>query len=194
MLLILGVAYALSIVCLPKKGVSSVERSIYCWYAFDGLTHLIVEASFVYLSIFGRTVATSSGPFAELWKEYGRADIRWLHAAPDVVALEILTVLGAGPLCLYMLYAMAKNRPDRHFWQIVLCTAELYGGWMTFCPEWLTGSKYLVTDDPLLLWVYLVFFNGLWVVIPIGLMIQSYVALTSTNSSQIKAKIARKEL
>ena len=45
---------------------------------------------------------------------------------------------------------------------------------MTFCPEWLTGSKFLVTDNFLYLWVYLVFFNGLWVVIPLALMWQSY--------------------
>ena len=47
-------------------------------------------------------------------------------------------------------------------------------GWMTFCPEWLTGSPNLVTDNPLYLWVYLVFFNGLWVVIPLALLYQSW--------------------
>lgn len=39
---------------------------------------------------------------------------------------------------------MAKNKPYRHFWQIILCTAELYGGWMTFCPEWLTGIRIIL--------------------------------------------------
>lgn len=28
--------------------------------------------------------------------------------------------------------------------------------WMTFCPEWLTGSQYLNTDNVLHFWVYLV--------------------------------------
>jgi hypothetical protein len=28
--------------------------------------------------------------------------------------------------------------------------------WMTFCPEWLTGSPSLDTSNPLYLWVYLV--------------------------------------
>lgn len=27
--------------------------------------------------------------------------------------------------------------------------------WMTFCPEWLTGSPSLDTSNPLYLWVYL---------------------------------------
>ena len=46
---------------------------------------------------------------------------------------------------------------------------------MTFAPEWLTGSPSLVTSNWLYLWVYLVFFNGLWVVIPLALLWQSYV-------------------
>ncbi|KAL8612287.1 hypothetical protein ACOMHN_062234 [Nucella lapillus] len=45
---------------------------------------------------------------------------------------------------------------------------------MTFCPEWLTGSKSLVTDNFLYLWLYLVFFNMLWVVIPLALMYHSW--------------------
>ena len=52
-------------------------------------------------------------------------------------------------------------------------------GWMTFAPELLTGGKNLVTDSWLYLWVYLVLFNGLWVVMPIALMYQSWLALTA---------------
>lgn len=89
-------------------------------------------------------------------KEYSAADFRWGVADPTVVSLEILTVLGAGPLCLYIASKIAKRDPARHYWIIVLSTAELYGGWMTFCPEWLTGSPNLNTSNWLHLWVYLV--------------------------------------
>ena len=50
---------------------------------------------------------------------------------------------------------------------------------MVFAPELLTGSKNLATDNWLYLWLYIVFFNGLWVVIPIALMYQSWMALTA---------------
>ena len=100
-------------------------------------------------------MATSEGPFATLWKEYAFADYRWGVADETVVSLEILTVLGAGPICCLILYQIVKRDPARHYWSVVLCTAELYGGWMTFCPEWLTGSKNLNTTNPLYLWVYL---------------------------------------
>ena len=38
---------------------------------------------------------------------------------------------------------------------------------MTFAPEWLTGNQNLDTSNPLFLWVFLVFFNMLWVVMPL---------------------------
>lgn len=88
-------------------------------------------------------------------KEYSAADFRWGVADPTVVSIEILTVLGAGPLCCYILYQLVKDDPARHYWLIVLSTAEIYGGWMTFCPEWLTGSLNLDTSNALYLWVYL---------------------------------------
>lgn len=61
-------------------------------------------------------------------REYTKADFRWGTADPTVVSLEILTVLGAGPLCCYIISQLIRNDPARHYWIIVLSTAELYGG------------------------------------------------------------------
>ena len=44
------------------------------------------------------------------------------------VSLEVLTVLGAGPMAFYILKQLAADDPSRHYWIVVLCTAELYGG------------------------------------------------------------------
>ena len=60
------------------------------------------------------------------------------------------------------------------FWGIVLATGELYGGFMTFAPEWLSGCENLDTGSALYLWVYLVFFNGLWVVFPAWVLWVAY--------------------
>jgi len=51
-------------------------------------------------------------------------------ADPTVVSLELLTVLVAGPMCFYILKQMANNDPARHYWLIVLSTAEIYGGYV----------------------------------------------------------------
>jgi hypothetical protein len=40
-------------------------------------------------------------------------------------------------------------------------------GFMTFCPEWLTGNINLDGSNFMYMWVYLVFFNMLWVFIPL---------------------------
>lgn len=45
---------------------------------------------------------------------------------------------------------------------------------MTFCPEWLTGSQFLDTSNWMYKWVYLIFFNGLWVVIPLYALYGQY--------------------
>lgn len=69
---------------------------------------------------------------------------------------------------------------------IVLATCEIYGGklrrlsllgaaangtppsgFMTFCPEWLVGNVNLDGSNFMYMWVYLVFFNMLWVFIPL---------------------------
>lgn len=45
---------------------------------------------------------------------------------------------------------------------------------MTFAPEWLTGSSNLDTSNFMYLWVYLVFFNTLWVWFPMWILYESY--------------------
>jgi len=121
-----------------------------------------------------------------LWKEYARADFRWGISDPTLVSLELLTVFGAGPLACYILKQLVHDDPARHYWLIVLSTAELYGGWITFCPEWLTGSPNLNTSNALYLWIYLFLMNTIWVVVPLWLMFDSY----SHISGALRAKQA----
>ncbi|KAJ9148339.1 Emopamil-binding protein-like [Pleurostoma richardsiae] len=110
--------------------------------------------------------AGGENPFAQLWMVYARADKRWAGVDLGVVSLELLTVFVVGPLACLTCYDIAKKNPRANILMIVIATAELYGGFMTFCPEWLTGNQYLDTSNFMYLWVYLVFFNTLWVWIP----------------------------
>jgi hypothetical protein len=67
----------------------------------------------------------------------------------------------------WVCYDIAKKNPRANVLMIILATAELYGGFMTFCPEWLTGNLNLDSSNFMYMWVYLVFFNMLWVFIPL---------------------------
>lgn len=58
-----------------------------------------------------------------------------------------------GPLCALQIYGIYHRCSWRHLTQVVICTCELYGGWMTFAPEWIEGSPNLDGSTFTLLWV-----------------------------------------
>lgn len=189
--------YLISIYHLPTISTRKT-RFIYIWHIFDTLIHLILEGSFVYHSLFssapvapttvpslwGSTTHSygarfSSAPLAQLWQEYALADFRWENADIGVLSLEILTVLVGGPLAAYICVLLARGEGRKAWWWItVLATAEIYGGWMTFAPEWLSGNQNLECRVAMYKWVYLAFFNGLWVVVPGWLLYEGYGVLT----------------
>ncbi|KAL9650828.1 hypothetical protein ABK040_001878 [Willaertia magna] len=131
-----------------------------------------------------------------VWFEYGtNSDSKWLILDGCVTAVELLTCTFDSLCCLIILYAMLFDKSYRHFWQIVLCVCELYGDWMTFVPALLEGGENLNTD-PYYLWVYTIGSNGVWVVVPLLLLIQSFNHVTKAlnnydnkNVISIKAKI-----
>lgn len=84
--------------------------------------------------IYGADWGTS--PFSALWREYAKADKRWGGSDLTVISLELLTVFIGGPLAAWICNCLRKQRADTWFWMIVLATGELYGGFMTFAPEW----------------------------------------------------------
>ena len=85
-------------------------------------SYSIFEGSFLALSCQtwplspNQAVNASAGMFGELWREYAIADARWGTADAGVVALELLTVLGAGPLCGWIMWQLARGDRGRHYW------------------------------------------------------------------------------
>lgn len=84
-------------------------------------------------------------------REYTAADARWGTADPTVVSLELLTVFGAGPLAALIVYQIVKRDPARHYWIVVLSTAELYGGYVFIVYSnsfwWGTELRNEIPDD-----------------------------------------------
>ena len=56
-------------------------------------------------------------------------------------------------------------------------------GWMTFAPEWLSGSPNLDTSNFMYKWVYLFFFNTLWVFIPLWVLLEAYNGITGGRTT-----------
>lgn len=215
----LPLAYLLSTISLPSS--STRNRILFFWHAYDALTHIFIEGSFLYECFFsyapipaGLTrsgphflthsdrvygAAHGSGPSARLWQEYAKADHRWAGADAGVISLELLTVFLGGPAAVYVCYllwrssretlsARARGSAKASLWLVMtaLATAELYGGFMTFAPEWLTGSEQLATEDPVYLWLYLFFFNTLWVFVPLWVLWEA--------AKELKAAFVVKEI
>ncbi|GAB1314169.1 EXPERA domain-containing protein [Madurella fahalii] len=111
--------------------------------------------------------AGGANPLARLWMVYARADVRWAGVDLTVLSIELITVLFAGSMAVLACYDIARKSPRANLVMIILATAEIYGGYMTFMPEWLTGNVNLDTSNFMYKWVFLIFFNGLWVVIPL---------------------------
>lgn len=208
------IAYVLGSTLIPSS--QTRNRILFYWHAYDALTHLFIEGSFLYecftsyatlpagvasnpafLGLKDRVYGAAYGgsqPSARLWQEYAKADHRWATADPTVVSLELLTVFLGGPAAIYvcyLLWASSRTAPSSvatsnieienkasaksKLWLVAtsLATAELYGGFMTFAPEWLTGSPGLETGNAVYLWFYLIFFNTLWVWIPIWVLYEA---------------------
>lgn len=146
----------------------------------------------------------SQAPMARLWQEYAKADRRWGGADLTVISLEILTVGLAGPAAMYICFlvskiASANNEsirsrylPRLWFAAIVLATGELYGGFMTFAPEWLSGNTALASEDPVYLWLYLVFFNTLWVFIPAWILYVAFAEISTAFGTSSRTSTTKK--
>ncbi|KAI9776804.1 MAG: hypothetical protein M1839_009355 [Geoglossum umbratile] len=132
-----------------------------------------------------------SSPMAALWQEYARADHRAGGADLTTVSMELLCVFVMGPLALYVCHLLRTEKYAKAwFWMVFIASGELYGNFMTFAPEWLTGSPNLNTSNFMYFWFYLLFFNaGLWVVIPCWTLWEAYHAIGSAfaNSKDNKA-------
>ncbi len=67
-------------------------------------------------------------------------------------------------------------------------------GFMTFAPEWLTGNQNLDGSNFMYLWVYLVFFNMLWVVMPIYALWVAYQDMSEAFAVRNNVIAARLEM
>lgn len=116
---------------------------------------------------------------ARLWQEYAKADKRWGGSDLSIASLELITVFVMAPLAVYVCHLLRRQQYTKaRFWMVVVATGELYGGFMTFLPEWLSGSPHLDISHSLTLWVYLVLFKALWTLFPLWVLFNVYQGLT----------------
>ncbi|KAL7752048.1 hypothetical protein RI367_002577 [Sorochytrium milnesiophthora] len=185
-------AFAMSGV--SKRGAASVRQSrmtfaqrlLFTWCILSGAIHIAIEGYFV---VFWKTLPSLQTPVGQVWKEYAKADSRYLYGEACVWIIEAITAFAWGPLLLFVAARMFfyAHRHQRYLpWLLMISTGQLYGTIVYFYTsmkvrpagkEPLSGMAYahdflgrLYSDDtvpePFYFWVYYVFMNFIWVVAP----------------------------
>ncbi|XP_062115422.1 probable 3-beta-hydroxysteroid-Delta(8),Delta(7)-isomerase [Humulus lupulus] len=132
-----------------------------CWWAFTGLTHMILEGYFAFSPEFYKDNKTACY-LAEVWKEYSKGDSRYVARASDIVAVEGLTAVLEGPACLLAIYAIATRKSYSYILQFAISLGQLYGTY--FITAFLDGDSF--ATSPFHYYAYYVGANFSWLVIP----------------------------
>ena len=157
--------------------LANFEKLVAAWFFLDAVTHLTMELAYVVLAL-GPTAAGSRSFWGWIWSEYARADVRWSGRDSTILSIEIMTACIIGPLCFGCFLGYLNKTTWRHPLALAVSVAELYGGWMTFVPEWVSSTGALSKDWYHVL-VYLFFFNMLWVFVPIVIIWDCFAAINA---------------
>ncbi|XP_065851723.1 probable 3-beta-hydroxysteroid-Delta(8),Delta(7)-isomerase [Euphorbia lathyris] len=145
-----------------SRKIAKVDRLLMCWWAFTGLTHLILEGYFVFSPEFFKD--KNSFYLAEVWKEYSKGDSRYVGRDAGVVSVEGITAVLEGPASLLAVYAIATGKSYSYILQFAISLGQLYGTAVYFITSFLEGDNY--ASSPFYYYSYYVGANASWVVIP----------------------------
>ncbi|KAK3191760.1 hypothetical protein K4F52_002184 [Lecanicillium sp. MT-2017a] len=151
-----------------------IDRFAAAWFALCGLLHVTFEGYYIY---HGSKISGLQSLYAQIWKEYALSDSRYLTSDIFTVCVETITVFVWGPLSWLTVLAILRNSPSRHFYQIIVCTAHLYGVALYYSTNWAEfQSNGVLYSRPefLYYWVYYVGFNAPWAVVPVWLLCDSW--------------------
>ncbi|KAL9414435.1 hypothetical protein AB3S75_042828 [Citrus x aurantiifolia] len=142
--------------------ISKTDRWLMCWWAFTGLTHIILEGYFAFSPEFYKD--KSGFYLAEVWKEYSKGDSRYAARDAGVVAVEGITAVLEGPASLLSVYAIATGKSYSYILQFAISLGQLYGTAVYFMTSYLEGDNFAAS--PYYYNLYYIGANASWVVIP----------------------------
>ncbi|XP_073118394.1 probable 3-beta-hydroxysteroid-Delta(8),Delta(7)-isomerase [Elaeis guineensis] len=164
--------------------ISMTDRLLMCWWAFTGLTHIIVEGYFAFSPEFYKEKTPHF--LAEVWKEYSKGDSRYAARDAGVVTVEGITAVLEGPASLLAMYAIASRKPYSYILQFATCLGQLYGCLVYFITALLEGDNF--STSPYYYWAYYIGANSSWVVIPTLIAIRSWKKINAAFQVEKKTK------
>nr|XP_022301656.1 3-beta-hydroxysteroid-Delta(8),Delta(7)-isomerase-like [Crassostrea virginica] len=166
------------------------DRIVICWFVACGFIHCVLEG---YFAANHETLIGGGSYLAEMWKEYGHGDSRYLTSDPFVVCMETITAVVDGPLSFAAAIAHLTGSRHRYPLQLVVSLCQLYGDTLYMCIEYKEGFVHGEFGHPLHFWFYFVFLNLFWIVVPLLLIIQAYRALVEGTNGDIRRGSAKKK-
>ncbi|KAK3581259.1 hypothetical protein CHS0354_032985 [Potamilus streckersoni] len=185
---LLGIFFGLAAVVLLGTWVYTTRRKFpitdrlkLCWFVMCGFIHLILEG---YFSLFHASLAGKSSYLAQMWKEYGKGDSRYITSETFIVCMESITAFIDGPLCFLTAAAFLSRRPSpyRYVLQLSVSLCQLYGDTLYYLTEIKEGFKNGEMWHPLHFWFYFVFLNAFWIIIPLIMILQAVRNLVEAQS------------
>jgi len=149
------------------------------WFFMCGFIHLILEG---YFGVYNATIAEGQSYLAQMWKEYSKADSRYIMGDSFTVCMENITAFVDGPLAFLATLAFIRRSPYRYVVQMVLSLCQLYGDVLYFSTEIREGCTHGPVGHPLYFWFYFIFLNLFWIFVPLACIIESWKHLTEVQS------------
>jgi cholestenol Delta-isomerase len=196
------------------------EKAVMWWYLFVLWIHALLEVNYAVAPQRITTFATTGfWEYAfeqvkvadlftwEFWvdnyRQYAKYDVRYTQnqgavpGHPDLIAITLFEIPQT-LLCAILPIMVQLGSKWRHPLQIINAMMQAYGTVIYFAVPYLSGKWTTVfhTTDPIELWLGVYLLNGLWIIVPTLLIIQSSLAIAramSAQSSTQKAAIAQKK-
>ncbi|OJJ43521.1 hypothetical protein ASPZODRAFT_28189 [Penicilliopsis zonata CBS 506.65] len=160
-----------------RPTISRLDKILVGWFIFTGCIHLFLEGDFVYNH---RSMPGRTDLFGQLWKEYAKADSRYMTMEPFVLGMETITAFAWGPLSYLIAWLIVVQSPHRHPVQMLVSMGQVYGDVLYYATSMLDESYHALSysrPEAYYYWGYFIFLNAFWIVIPGVCMYQSYSAM-----------------
>uniref|UniRef100_A0A672GVG3 EBP cholestenol delta-isomerase n=2 Tax=Salarias fasciatus TaxID=181472 RepID=A0A672GVG3_SALFA len=173
-------------------GLGTWRRLALCWFAVCGFVHGVIEGWFC---LFYDIIPGDQSFLSQLWKEYSKGDSRYVMADNFTVCMETVTACLWGPFSFWAVYAFLANKPYRFVLQLIISLGQLYGDVLYFFTEHRDGYSHSELGHPVYFWFYFVFMNGLWIVIPLALIVDAWKQLSAaqTHTDNTKSHKTKKK-
>ncbi|XP_039203013.1 3-beta-hydroxysteroid-Delta(8),Delta(7)-isomerase-like isoform X1 [Crotalus tigris] len=136
---------------------------IICWFTICVFIHTVIEGWF---ALYYMEIPGDQSFLSQLWKEYGKADSRYMISDNFIICVETVTFCVLTPLSLWTAVAFLSRQSHRYVLQLVVSIGQLYGDVLYFYTAYRDGFRHSEKWHPTYFWFYFVFLNGLWIIIP----------------------------